>query len=90
MRQHFDGILQDSRQVRQSFRPFLDGLREARVKLGTGPVPAALAQCQPTLAQLASDGRHAEAAMDQLWNTLKAAEIAIMSGPAPLAKPGGQ
>lgn len=90
LHQHFDGILKESRQVRQDFRRFLDGLRDARVKFGSGPVPAALEKWQPMLAQVVSDGRGAEVAMDQLLNTLKAAEIAVMSGPTPSAKSGGK
>jgi hypothetical protein len=90
LRQHFDGILKDSRQVRQSFRQFLDGLREARARFGSRSVPVATEKWQPTPAQIAADGRHAEVAMDHLLSTLKAAEIAVRSGPVPPAKPGGK
>ena len=89
LRLHFDAVLKDSRQVRQEFRRFLDGLRELRTKLGQSPTPAATEQVRPALAQAASDGRQAEEAMNQLLSTLKTAETAVMSGPAPAPKAGG-
>ena len=89
LRLHLDAVLKDSRQVRQEFRRFLDGLRELRTKLGQSPTPAAIEQVRPALAQAASDGRQAEEAMNQLLSTLKTAETAVMSGPAPAPKAGG-
>jgi hypothetical protein len=87
---HFDGILKESQHTRRSFREFLEGLRETRAKLGAKRPPTALENCRPALLQVAENGRRAGAAMDQLLDKLKAAEIAVMSGPAPLPKKGGR
>jgi hypothetical protein len=80
---HFEAILKDTGHVRQEFRPFLEGLRGLRTKLGQKPMFAAIETAEPDFAQLASVGRQAEESMDQLLKTLKAAEAAVMSGPLP-------
>jgi hypothetical protein len=88
LRQHFDEILKGSRQVRQAFRQFLDGLRGVSTSLGQHPVPAAIEKARPTLTKIISDGRQAEETLDRLLNTLSAAQTAVMSGPIPLPKSG--
>jgi hypothetical protein len=90
LRQHFDEILKGSRQVRQAFRQFLDGLRGVTSSLGQHPVPAAIEKARPTLTKIVSDGKQAEETMDQLLNTLSAAQTAVMSGPMPPPKPEGK
>ena len=90
LRQHFDEILKGSRQVRQAFRPFLDGLRGVSVSLGQQPAPTAIEKAAPTLTQIVSDGKQAEETMDQLLNTLSAAQTAVKSGPMPPPKSGGK
>jgi hypothetical protein len=87
---HFEAILKDSGQVRQKFRPFLEGARRLRTALGQEPQFAAIKQAKPMCAQLVSDGQQAEDAMVQLLKTLKTAEAAIMAGPTPSAKPRGK
>jgi len=83
---HFEAILKDTELVRQAFRPFLEGLRESRTKLGQKPVFAAIEMAKPDFAQLASAGRQAEESLDQLSKTLKAAAAEVMSGPLPPAE----
>jgi hypothetical protein len=90
LRQHFDAILKGSRQVRQAFRLFLDGLRGVSASLGLHPVPAAIEKSRPTLMQIVSNGKQAEETMDQLLNTLSAAQTAVKSGPMPPPKSGGK
>jgi hypothetical protein len=90
LHRHFEAILKDTGRVRQEFRPFLEGLRRLRTTLGPKPAFEAIAQAKPICTQVASDGQRAVAAMDQLLNTLKTAEAAVMSGPLPAAKPGGK
>ncbi len=87
---HFETILSDGRLVRQEFRRFLDDGRRLRTKLGAKPAAESIAQANPTLAQIVTEGRQAETAMGQLLNSLKAAEGAVMSVPAPIAKSGGK
>src|SRR5262245_57825346 len=89
LRQHFDEILKGSRQVRQAFRQFLDGLRGVSTSLGQQPAPAAIEKARPTLTKIASDGRQAEKTLDQLLNTLSAAQTAVTSGPMPSPKSAG-
>jgi len=83
---HFEVILKDTGQVRQQFRPLLEGLRGLRTKLGQKPTFAAIDTAKPDFTQLASAGRQAEESMDQLVRTLKAAEAAVMAGPLPSAE----
>ena len=83
---HFEAILKDTELVRQAFRPFLEGSRESRIKLGHKPIFAAIEMAKPDFAQLASAGRQAEESLDQLSKTLKAAAAEVMSGPLPPAK----
>ena len=90
LHQHFEAILKDSHQVRQEFRPFLDGVRRLRTSLGPKPDFGAIEMAKPDFAQLASAGRSAEGKMDQLLSTLKAAEAAVMAGPMPSTKSGGK
>jgi len=87
---HFEAILNDSRQVRQEFRRFLDGLRELRTKLGESPTSVAVDQAKLAFVHAASDGQQAEGAINRLLTTLKTAEAAVMSGPAPTPKAGGK
>jgi len=82
---HFEAVLKDTEHVRQAFRPFLEGLRGSRTKLGQKPTYAAIETAKPEFAQLASAGRQAEESLDQLSKTLKAAAAALMSGPLPSA-----
>jgi hypothetical protein len=88
---HFEAILKDTKHVGQAFRPFLEGLRESRTKLGPKSSFAAIEMSKPDFAQLASVGRQAEESLDQLSKTLKAAAAEVMSGPLPpsesMAKP---
>ncbi len=88
---HFEAILKDTELVRQAFGPFLEGLRESRIKLGQKPTFAAIEMAKPDFAQLASAGRQAEESLDQLSKTLKAAVAEVMSEPLPpsqsIAKP---
>lgn len=90
LHQHFEAILNDSRQVRQAFRPFLEGVRRLRTTLGPGPQLEAIAPVKPMCAQIVSDGQQAGVKLDQLLKTLKSAEAAVMSGPTPLLKQGGK
>ena len=90
LHRHFEAILNDTAQVRQKFRPYLERLRELRTKLGPKPMFAAIESGKPDYAQFASAGRQAEESMSQLLKTLKAAEAAVMAGPTPLPKPGGK
>lgn len=90
LHRHFETILKDVGQVRQAFRPFLDGSRRLRTALGTKPTFKAIEQAKPTFAQIVSDGQQAGAAMDQLLATLKTAEAAVMAGPTPSAKTGSK
>ena len=90
LHRHFEAILKDTAQVRQQFRPFLEGLRQLRTTLGPKPTFEAIEQARPDCTQVISDGQQAVAAMDQLLRTLKTAEAAVMSGPLPAVKPGGK
>ena len=87
---HFQAILKDTGQVRQAFRPFLEGLRGLRTKLGQKPAFAAIETAKPDFAQLASAGRRAEESMEQLSKTLWTAEAAVMSGPLPSVESRGK
>ena len=87
LHQHFEAILRDAAQVRQAFRPFLEGARRLRTTLGPEPQFEAIVQAVPTCQRIVVDGQQAGVAMDQLLKTLKAAEVAVMAGPAPLPKP---
>jgi len=90
LHRHFEAILKDTGQVRQAFRPFLEGSRRLRTRLGPGPRFEAVEQAKPMCAEIVSDGGQAGEAMDQLLKTLKTAEAAVMAGPTPLPKPGGK
>jgi hypothetical protein len=90
LHRYFETILKDAGQVRQAFRPFLEGVRGLRTTLGPEPQFVALVQAVPTCRRIVADGQQAGAAMDQLLKTLKAAEAAVMAGPTPLPKPGGK
>jgi hypothetical protein len=87
---HFEAILKDTQQVRLELRPFFDGLRGLRTKLGQKPMFAAIETSKSDFARIASAGRQAEETMNQLLETLKTAEGAVMAGPMPSAKPGGK
>lgn len=90
LRGHFEAILKDTGRVRQELRPFLEGLRGLRGRLGQKPAVAAIETAKPDFAQLASAGRQAEESMNQLMNTLKAAEAALKSGPLPAVESKGK
>lgn len=90
LHRHFEAILGDSRQVRQEFRPFLDGVRRMRTSLGPKPEFEAIAKAGPDFAQLVAAGRQAAGKMDQLSKTLKTAEAAVMAGALPPMKSGGK
>jgi hypothetical protein len=90
LHQHFEAILNDSRQVRQAFRPYLEGLRRLRTTLGPKPTFATIETAKPEFAPLVSGGRQAEEKMEQLLKTLKTAEAAVMAGPMPPMKSGGK
>lgn len=75
---HFESILADSRQVRQEFRKFLDGLRALR---GSNP---------GGLDRIAADGLKAERAMDKLLSTLQSALAVVESGASRSPKTGGK
>jgi len=87
LRQHFDGILEDSQRMRQAFRRFLDGTRGLRAPLGQNPTPAAIEQTRPELSRVAADGLLAEEVINQLLTKLSAAKVAVVSRPLPPAKP---
>lgn len=90
LRRHFEAILKDSGSVRQLSRRFLEGARRLRTTLGPKPTFDATEQAKPICTQIASDGQQAGKAMDQLLKTLRTAELAVMAGPTPSAKPGKQ
>jgi hypothetical protein len=90
IRQHFDGILEDSQRMRQAFRKFIEGARELRVPLLQDPPPAAIETTRPELSRVAADGRLAEEAISQLLNRLSAAEEAVVSRPPPSTRLGGK
>ena len=89
LRQHFDGILEDSQRMRQAFRRFLEGARALRVPLGQNPIPADIENARPELSRVAADGYLAEEAINQLLKKLNATEAAVVSRPLPPAQPGG-
>jgi len=88
LRRHFELILSDTRQVRQKYRPFIDGLRDVRAKLGQSPAPAAIPSVTPALSGITTEGLQVEAALDSLVQTLNAAEAAVMAG-SKLSKSNG-
>lgn len=90
LHQHFEALLKDAGQLRQAFRPFLEGVRRLRSTLGPEPEFVAIVQAVPTCRQIVADGQQAGVALDQLLKTLKTAEAAVMAGPTPLPKPGGK
>ena len=90
LRQHFDGILSDTRQVRQEFRPFIDGLRGVRAKLGQSPTAASIENERPALWENATKGHQVEAALDRLVQTLNVAESAVMSPAKQSTSNGGK
>jgi hypothetical protein len=83
LRGHFDSILQGSKQVRQSFREYLDGLRQLRVSLCGDAKKADLTPVQPAVTKSIGQGEKAEQAMDELLAKVDAALAAVMTGPAP-------
>jgi len=90
LHQHFDKILDDSRQVRQAFRRFLDGLHGVNASLGEHPAPSAVEAAKPALNKVDSDGREVENSLQQLLATLDKAQNAMRSGALPGAKSGGK
>ena len=90
LHRHFEAILKDTGPVRQAFRPFLEETRRLRTALGPGPRFEAIEQARPACTRIVADAQHVGAAMDQLLETLKTAEAAVMAGPTPSAKPGGK
>lgn len=88
LHEHFQRILQQSQQLRQDFRKFLEELRGLRTELGPKPAPTAVLHLQEKLTVMAAHGREVEAVADRLITTLKAAEKAVMAGPAPRPKTG--
>ena len=76
--------------MRQKFRPFLEGARRLRTALGQEPQSEAIKQARPDCARIVADAQQVGTAMDQLLETLKTAEAAVMAGPTPSAKPGGK
>jgi hypothetical protein len=89
LRQHFDAIMKDSREARQAFRTFLEGMRAQRAALGWKPAYAAIEQARPVLDKVAADGRSAEEAFGRLVATLNEAETAVMSA-SMKSKQGGK
>ena len=77
LRQHYSAILEQSKQVRQEFRNYLDGLRRLRGALGREATLATFAKAEPAPGQVASNGLAAERAMDQLLATLQRAKAAL-------------
>jgi len=90
LHQHFEKILDDSRQVRQVFRRFLDGLRGVNASLGEHPSPSAVEVVKPALNKVDSDGREVENSLQHLLATLDKAHNAMRSGALPGAKSGGK
>jgi uncharacterized protein YerC len=90
LHQHFDTILDDSRQVRQVFRRFLDGLRGVNASLGEHPTTSAVEMAKPALNKVDSDGREAETSLQHLLATLDKAQNAMRIGALPGAKSGGK
>jgi len=90
LHRHSEAILKDSGEVRQEFRRFLEGSRQLRTALGPGPRFEAIEQARPACAKIVADAQHVGAAMDQLLETLKTAEAAVMAGPTPSEKPRGK
>jgi len=88
LHEHFQNILKESQQLRQDFRKFLEGLRGLRAELGPAPAPTMLLKLEPKLTAVATDGRDAEAGAARLLTILKAAEKAVMAGPAPPPRTG--
>ena len=88
LRQHYIFILGDSRQVREEFRKFLDGLRSVRAGMAKNPSRAMVEQVQPPARQVVSDGIRAGQAMDRLITRLRTAQTAVeyIGGPAPMAE----
>jgi hypothetical protein len=89
-RQHFDGILEDSKQMRQAFRKFLDGTRGLLLPLGQNPTLVAIEKTSPELSRVVADGRLAEEAINRLLNKLSVAKAAVVSRPLPPARLGGK
>jgi len=80
LRQHFNAILSDTRQVRPEFRQFIDALRDVRAKLGQSPSAATLESVKPVLLGATAEGYQVQAALDRLVQTLNTAESAVMAG----------
>ena len=89
LRQQFTTILAESRQLRQQFRKFLDGLRSMRASLSKEQTRAALDRNQPPAGQVVSDGLSAQQAMDRLLITLEKAKTAVRSMGSRPSKSGG-
>jgi len=89
-RHYFDDILNNSKQVRQVFRPFLDGLRSVSASLGEHPDSSAVAAFRPSLEKVVSNGRLVEESLQQLLATLDKAQDAIRSGAVSPASSGGK
>ena len=90
LRQHFELVLGDTRQVRPEFRQFIDGLRGLRAKLGQSPTPATIESVKAALLENATKGHQVEAALDRLVQTLNVAESAVMSAAKQTTSNGGK
>jgi len=90
LRRQFELILSDTRQVRQEFRQFIDGLRGARSKLGPSPTAATITNVKPVLSEIATEGHQVEVALHRLVQTLNVAETAVVSEAKQRASNGGK
>ena len=83
LRGHFETILQGSKQVRQDFRQYLDGLRQLRHALSGDVKKTNLDEARPAVSKSIEEGQKAEHSMDELLVKVDAALAAVMTGPAP-------
>jgi hypothetical protein len=90
LRRHFEAILGQSREVRQAFRNYLDGLRGLRAATASEKTRGALAGAKPGPAQVTADGHSVERGLDQLSEILQTARAAVEKAGLKPIKGGGQ
>jgi hypothetical protein len=90
LRPAFEAVLKESRETKQVFREFLDGLRKVRATLGPEPSPSATEAARSELTGVSAAAGRTEIAMDRLCQELNKAETAVMSAAMPLTKGAGQ